>query len=63
MRSPPYTVCGLDAADRGELLAGLEVQERSDDAGGADVERHPVEIPGRVTGFDVDDATVERGGP
>ena len=51
----------VDAADRGQLLPGLQVQERPHDAGGADVERHAVGVLGGVPGLDVDDAAVERG--
>ena len=51
----------IDAADRGELLPGLQVQERPHDAGGSDVERHAVDVLGGVPGLDVDDSTVERG--
>ena len=52
---------GVDAADRGQLLAGLKMQERPHDAGGADVERHAVGVLGGVSGLDVEDAAVERG--
>ena len=52
---------GIDAADRGELLPGFQMQERPDDAGGADVERHAVGVLGGVSGLDVDDSIVERG--
>ena len=51
----------IDAADRGELLSGLQMQERSDDAGGADVERHAIGMLRGIAGFHVDDAAVERG--
>ena len=52
---------GVDAAHRGQLLPGIEVHERPHDAGGADVERHAVGVPGGVAGLDVDDPAVEGG--
>ena len=58
---PAVDGLGIDAADRRELLAGLQVHQRADDAGGADVERHAVGVFRGVPGLDVDDLAVERG--
>ena len=51
----------VDAADRGQLRAGLQVHQRADDAGGADVESHAVLLAAGVAGLDIDDFAVEAG--